>query len=97
MFPLSIGDFFFVVCLQHLQNLCSCVILETSEVRHMYQLKESYPRVCNSVSDPDTAPNPTLNRENINFFFTFFFRKKYISPKYDLFCYLWGIYLCQLT
>ena len=37
--------------------------------------------------DPQPAPNPT--RENMNFCFTFFSTKKYISPKYDLFCYLW--------
>ena len=37
---------------------------------------------------------PINNRENIKKIY-FFFYKKYISPKYDLFCYLWGKYLCQ--
>ena len=47
------------------------------------------------ITDPDPAQNPTYNRENINFCFTFFSIKKYIFPKYDRFCYLWGKYLCQ--
>ena len=44
---------------------------------------------------PDPAPNPIKNRENINFCYTFFFYKKYNSPNYDLFCYLWGNYICH--
>ena len=33
--------------------------------------------------------------EKISTFVPLFLNKKYISPKYDLFCYLWGKYLCQ--
>ena len=31
-----------------------------------------------------------LKSRKYQLFFYFFFYKEYISPKYDLFCYLWG-------
>ena len=53
-----------------------------------------------SVADPfhfDMDPDPFHEIMDPNgkyqLFFTFFFYKKYISPKYDLFCYSWSKYV----
>ena len=43
------------------------------------------------MMDPDPAPNPTKKPENVNFVLFFLYKKKYFSPKYDLFFFIYGV------
>ena len=49
----------------------------------------------NNVSGSGSCSKSDLKSGKYQLFFYFFFDKKYISPKYGLFCYLYGKYLCS--
>ena len=47
----------------------------------------------NNGSGSESCSKSDLKSGKYQLLFDFFYYKKYISPKYDLFCYLWGKYL----